>query len=110
ASYCDPNLALFYYEMNQKQAYDMRIKALLKVYPIHQRQTWKVAVTLASTGNYQEALNRFRALCKGFVTGQLSYYKWYSVTAYHLGLTDKATALWEEGCRKHPKLTEENRS
>ncbi|HLR40429.1 MAG TPA: hypothetical protein VK091_02065 [Virgibacillus sp.] len=110
ALYCHTNLALFYYEMNQKQAYETRIQALLNVYPIHEQQKLKVAVTLARTGNFQEALVRFRSLSKGFVTGQLSYYKWYSVTAYHLGLTDKATALWEEGCRKHPKLTEENKS
>src|SRR5690625_6371409 len=85
ALYCHTNLALFYYEMNQKQAYETRIQALLNVYPIHEQQKLKVAVTLARTGNYQEALVRFRSLSKGFVTGQLSYYKWYSVTAYHLG-------------------------
>src|SRR5699024_183073 len=78
ALYCHTNLALFYYEMNQKQAYETRIQALLNVYPIHEQQKLKVAVTLARTGNFQEALVRFRSLSKGFVTGQLSYYKWYS--------------------------------
>lgn len=109
ALYCHTNLALFYYKINQKQAYETRIQALLNVYPIHEQQKLKVAVTLARTGNYQEALNRFHSLTKGVVTGQLSYYKWYSITSYHLGFLNKAAALWDEGCRKHPKLSTENR-
>lgn len=105
--YCHTNLALFYYETNQKQAYETSIQALLNVYPIHEQQKLRIAIILARTGHYQEAYFRFRSLIKGVVTSQLSYYKWYSMTAFHVGATAKAATLWEEGCKKHPKLSKE---
>lgn len=104
--YCHTNLALFFHELNEKEAYEKNIQALLNVYPIHEQQKLRIAVTLARTGYFQDAYARFRSL-HGTVTHQLSYYKWYSTAAYYIGVSSKATALWEEGCRKHPNLSKE---
>lgn len=102
--YCHTNLALFFYELNEKEAYETSIQALLNVYPIHEQQKLRIAVTLARTGYSRDAYIRFRSL-HGTVTRQLSYYKWYSTAAYYMGVSSKAAALWEEGCKKHPKLS-----
>ncbi|MFD1038841.1 tetratricopeptide repeat protein [Virgibacillus byunsanensis] len=107
--YSHINLAIFYYERNQMQEYVPHIQTLLNVYPIHEQQKLKIATTLARTEYYKEAYSRFRMLVKGLISGHLSYYRWYSITAFHLGETSKALALWEEGCKKHPNLSKEDR-
>ncbi len=105
--YSYTNLALFFYELDEKEGYESAIQALLNIYPIHEQQKLRIAAALAGTGYYEEACRRFQSL-KGIVTGQLSYYKWYSVTVYHLGKTDKAAALWAEGMKRHPSLVNES--
>ncbi|MBP1969416.1 tetratricopeptide (TPR) repeat protein [Virgibacillus natechei] len=105
--YSHTNLALFYYELNQKQAYERNIQALLNVYPIHEQQKLRIAVTLARTGYYQDAYNRFRSLIKSSVNNHVSYYRWYSIASYHVGKQDAALALWEEGSKKHSQLANE---
>ncbi|GGA67392.1 tetratricopeptide repeat protein [Ornithinibacillus halotolerans] len=105
--YSHTNLALFYYETNQDTEYKQHISALLNIYPIHEQQKLRIAVTLARTGFLQEAYNRFRMLNKSIVKSHISYYRWYSTTAYRLGEPAKALNLWEEGCRKHPNLSKE---
>lgn len=103
--YSHTNLAIFYYELDRIKEYEQHIQGLLNVYPIHGEQKLRLAVTLAKTGLYEEAYTRFRKLPKGTVKHHLSYFKWYSVTAYKVGNTEKALSLWEEGCRKHPGLS-----
>ncbi|HLR65691.1 tetratricopeptide repeat protein [Virgibacillus alimentarius] len=105
--YCHTNLALFFYKLNKKEAYKANIQALLNVYPIHEQQQLRIAITLVRTGYYKEAYQRFCMLSKGIVTDQLSYYRWFSVAAFHMGKTFKATSIWEEGCRKYPQLSQE---
>lgn len=102
------NLAVFYFELGKTKAYQMHIQILLNVYPIHEQQKLRVAVTLARTGEILEAYKRFRTLSKGIVKNHKSYYKWYSYAAYQLGEPSRALSLWEEGCKKHPALSEEN--
>ncbi|MBP1947930.1 tetratricopeptide repeat protein [Virgibacillus litoralis] len=101
------NLAVFYYELGRIQEYERHIKGLLNVYPMHEQQKLRIAVTLARTGVYHEAYARFCKLSKSIVKNHLSYYKWYSVTAYKLGEPSKSLSLWEEGCKKHPNLSQE---
>ncbi|MFC4557487.1 tetratricopeptide repeat protein [Virgibacillus kekensis] len=103
------NLAIFYYELGQKQEYESHIQALLNVYPMHEQQKLRVAVTLARTGVYHEAYARFRRLNNGLVKHHISYFKWYSTAAYKLGDESKAISLWEEGCRKHKTLSRQER-
>ncbi|MBP2078945.1 tetratricopeptide repeat protein [Oceanobacillus polygoni] len=108
ALYSHINLALFYYEMNEKQKYEKHIHVLNNIYPIHEQQKLRIAVTFSRTGNHEEAFARFRSLIKEKVKNHLSYYKWYSVSAYQTGDPGKALALWEEGCKKHPTLSQED--
>ncbi len=103
------NLAVFYYELEKTKEYETHIQALLNVYPIHEQQKLRVAVTLARTDVYYEAYARFRNLSKGLVKNHVSYYKWYSIAAYNLGEPSKANSLWEEGCKKHKSLSKEER-
>ncbi|WP_010532148.1 hypothetical protein [Lentibacillus jeotgali] len=101
------NLAMFYYETGRIKEYERHIKGLLNVYPIHEHQKLKIAVTLAATGVYEQAYDRFSKLSKQLVKSHLAYYKWYSIAAYKLGRPSKALSLWEEGCQKHPALADE---
>lgn len=98
------NLALFYYEVNQKKEYEAKIRKLLNVYPIHSDQQIKLAVTLAKTGNYSEAFERFNKINRGMARGHLSYYKWFSFAAFHSNEKGVAEELWKEGCLKHQAL------
>ncbi|MBT2216137.1 hypothetical protein KK120_09915 [Virgibacillus dakarensis] len=101
------NLAIFYNEMEQKAEREKYLQALQNVYPIQEQQKLRIAVTLARTGNFQEANKRFRALLKGIVKNHPSYYRWYSVSLYQAGALSSALALWKEGCGRHPKLAKE---
>jgi tetratricopeptide (TPR) repeat protein len=105
--YSMTNLAVFYYEQRNKPEYEKYIQALLNIYPMHEQQKLKVAVTLAKTGFHAQAYRRFRLLKKGIVKGHPSYYRWYSKMIYQQGFHEKAQTLWEEGLRKHPKLINE---
>ncbi|RKQ35552.1 tetratricopeptide repeat protein [Oceanobacillus halophilus] len=102
------NLAVFYYELNDIEKCNKYIQSLLNVYPIHEQQKLRVAVTLARTANYNEAYNRFRSIAKGKVKNHASYYRWYSITAFHIGEPAKALQYWKEGCNLHPHLANES--
>ncbi|WP_249871285.1 tetratricopeptide repeat protein [Oceanobacillus saliphilus] len=105
--YSHINLALYYYEKGMKEEYQNHIQALLNIYPIHEQQKLRIAITLARTGFHKEAYSRFRTIPKEKVNSHLSYFKWYSVAAFQKGDPGKALAIWEEGCRRHPKLSKE---
>lgn len=101
------NLAVFYHGWNQRKEFELHIHALKNVYPVHEQQKLRIAVTFAQTGFHEEAYARFRAIDEKQVKNHLSYYKWYSVAAYKLGKPSKALSIWEQGCRWHPVLAEE---
>ncbi|WP_234400663.1 tetratricopeptide repeat protein [Virgibacillus senegalensis] len=105
--FCLTNLAVFYHLTGETDKAVTHIEALLNVYPIHSQQKLRVAVTLARTGYYQQAVHRFKTLPKSSLQGHASYYKWYSVAAYHTGHPSKALMLWEEGCKRHPFLSKD---
>ncbi|GAB4072901.1 hypothetical protein GCM10028778_05760 [Barrientosiimonas marina] len=100
------NLALFYHQIGQMAEYNNYITPLLNVYPIHEQQKLRIAVTFARTGVYKWAFGRFQTLNKPQVQSHQAYYKWYSLAAYQIGQTSKAASLWEEGCQKHPALAD----
>lgn len=104
---CHLNLALFYYELKMNEEYHLHIQALLNVYPIHEQQKLRIAVTLSRTNNHAEALIRFQSLAKGKVMGHPSYFRWYALTAYRSGERTKAASIWQEGCKRHPNLLSE---
>lgn len=101
------NLAYFYYEQGNKEAYEWYISALLNIYPIHEHQKLRLAVTLVQTGYNEEAYRRFNLLNKSMVTSHISYYRWFSLAAYRVGLEEKAEKIWSEGCSKHHSLQKE---
>lgn len=105
--HCHNNLAIFYYETGRTGEYEKHIRALLNVYPIHEQQKLRIAVTLARTGVYELAYSRFKMLAKQQLKNHLSYFKWFSITAYHLGEPSKALSLWKEGCQRHQMLADQ---
>lgn len=107
ALYSHTNLAIFYYELGDRVEYQRHIRALLKIYPMHEQQKLRIAITLARTGYLEEANVRFQMLDKAIVKSHISYYRWYSMTAYRRGEPAKALSLWEEGCHRYPKLANE---
>ncbi|MGY0693561.1 tetratricopeptide repeat protein [Virgibacillus sp. FSP13] len=101
------NLAVFYCELDQKVECEKHIQSLQNVYPIQEQQKLRIAVTLARTGMYREAVMRFRTLVKRVVKNHPSYYRWFSIASYHEGDQAKAMSLWKEGCRQHSVLANE---
>lgn len=98
------NLALFYYEQNNREQYEHYINILLNVYPIHEHQKLRVATVLSKTGYYNEAVERYQVITKSMVKSHLSYFKWYSKALVHIDCPKKAESVWEEGCSYHPEL------
>src|SRR5699024_614856 len=96
------NLAIFYHSMQLFPEYEAHIQSILNVYPIYEEQKLRIAIALAKTGKYTDAFLRFRTLSKRNMTDYLSYYKWYSISAYQIGSIEKADTLKKEGCRIHP--------
>ncbi|MFC2947235.1 tetratricopeptide repeat protein [Virgibacillus sediminis] len=105
--YSHTNLALFYHQLGEEEKARHHINVLQNVYPIHEQQKLRIAVTLAKTGHYMEAYQRFRPLMKNQMKSHLSYFQWYSIASYRVGEPSKALSLWEEGCKRHPKLSKE---
>ncbi|MEN1967287.1 tetratricopeptide repeat protein [Lentibacillus sp. N15] len=101
------NLAIFCHAHNQRAECETYVQALLHVYPIQEQQKLRIAVTLAKIGLHADAVPRFHMLAKGIVKNHPSYYRWYSRSLSQVGNTEKALKLWEEGCKKHPKLVRE---
>lgn len=101
------NLVMFYYETGRKKEYEWHLNQLLNVYPMREQQKLRVAVTFARTGAFNQAYSRFKQLAKWQLKSHLSYFKWYSITAYNLGEPAKALSLWKEGCKRHPQLAEQ---
>ncbi|MRG84734.1 tetratricopeptide repeat protein [Salinibacillus xinjiangensis] len=98
------NLATFYYEMGEFERSEGYIEQLQNVYPIHEQQSLKIASALAHTEHFEWAYERFEQLSKAKLKNHMSYFRWYSRTAYQIGLETKAKELWKEGCRRHPFL------
>ncbi|SFD96172.1 Tetratricopeptide repeat-containing protein [Lentibacillus persicus] len=101
------NLTMFYYESGRIKDYERHINALSNVYPMHEQQKLRIAVTFARTGAFKWAHARFKQLAKWKLKNHKTYFKWYSITAFQLGEPSKALALWKEGCKRHPQLAEE---
>ncbi|RLL46626.1 hypothetical protein D8M04_05315 [Oceanobacillus piezotolerans] len=106
--YSHANLAIFYYETGDLDAYQAHIGVLENIYPMHEQQKLRLAVTFARTGNYQAAYQRFLKLGKGSVKNHPSFFRWYSISAYQVGEPSKALELWQEGCKRHPLLGQES--
>ncbi|WP_163579049.1 tetratricopeptide repeat protein [Gracilibacillus saliphilus] len=95
------NLACFYaHEANQERL-QYYTGLLDNIYPIHEQQKLRIAVTFAQIGLYEKALYRFKLLHKSKLKGHPSYYRWFSTCQYYLGLKEMAQHLWEEGCKQH---------
>lgn len=107
ALYSFLNLANFHLEREDEQEYDYYIGILLNIYPIHDHQKLRLAIILAKAGYHHEAYRRFSLLSKEMVTTHTSYYRWFSKVSYCTGKEKKSRYLWEEGCKKHPKLKKE---
>ncbi|WP_181349649.1 lipopolysaccharide assembly protein LapB [Thalassobacillus sp. CUG 92003] len=101
------NLALFYSVIDSPDRARVHIQNLLNVYPILNQQRFAIAEVLTKTGYYSEAVARFRKLKNTHLQRRRGYFKWYSIAVYHTGNPSKALGLWEEGCRRHPELSEE---
>ncbi|WP_231735261.1 tetratricopeptide repeat protein [Gracilibacillus massiliensis] len=101
------NLAIFYSHENDEEKRDYFTAMLENIYPIHEQQKLRIAVTFAQIGLYQQALDRFKMLHKSKLKGHPSYYRWYSTCQYYLGMEDAAIRLWKEGCKQHNILSQQ---
>lgn len=95
------NLAIFYAHETDKEKLKYYTEMLDNIYPIHEQQKLRIAVTLTQIGLYEKALLRFKMLHKSKLKGHPSYYRWYSTCQYFLGMEETAQRLWDEGCRQH---------
>ncbi|UOQ48259.1 tetratricopeptide repeat protein [Gracilibacillus caseinilyticus] len=101
------NLAIFYglEQNNEKSNYYTNM--LENIYPIHEQQKLRIAVTFTQIGLYDKALPRFKMLHKSKLKGHPSYYRWYSTCQYYLGMKEEAEQLWREGCKHFQILAEQ---
>lgn len=102
--YVRTNLILFYYQREEFDKVDLLQQTITNIYPIHEQQKLRIASTLAQIKQYQIAYPRFMRLTKAKVKGHISYYKYFSITAFQLGDKVRAEQIWLEGCRQHPLL------
>ncbi|MDX8044663.1 tetratricopeptide repeat protein [Gracilibacillus sp. S3-1-1] len=101
------NLAIFYAYENKEERLTMCMERLDNVYPVHEEQKLRLAVTFTQIGLHEKALHRFRLLRKSKLKGHPSYYRWYSTCQYYLGMEQAANDLWQEGCKQHNILAVE---
>ncbi|WP_066192384.1 MULTISPECIES: tetratricopeptide repeat protein [Gracilibacillus] len=101
------NLTVFYHDIKEQEKTDGFIALLDNIYPLHEQQKLRMAVTFAHVGLYQKALQRFKLLHKSKLKGHPSYYKWFSLCHYQAGTSVMADRLWEEGCRQHQVLADQ---
>lgn len=100
------NLALFHHSLGEEDSAMVYAEKLQKVFPIHEQLKLRIAVTFARIGQYDIAYERFCKLNKEMLKNHLSFYRWYSIAAYHCGCPSKAVKIWKEGCRRYPVLAE----
>lgn len=105
--YSHMNLAVFYYEIGEKELAEACIEPLLHLYPMLEQQKLRIAVTLAKTNYLTEAKIRFRKLKSSFVKSHPSYYRWYAFCLTQLAEEEHAKSLWAEGLKRHPELAAE---
>lgn len=101
------NLAIFYYELNDPDRSKFMVNVLQNVYPIHEMEKFLLAIVMAKTKNFAEACARFRTLTDPSVTVYVSYYKWYSYSAYHSGKVKLANQIWKKACQQFSHLHSE---
>ncbi|MFQ3544874.1 tetratricopeptide repeat protein [Halobacillus rhizosphaerae] len=101
------NLAKFLLLQGNDDEAMVHVNRLRNVFPMHDQQKLAVAEILTRAGYYEEAIDRFRKLGNKQVVKRRVYFKWYSIAIYHTGNPSKALQLWEKGCQKFPKLSEE---
>ncbi|WP_035722836.1 tetratricopeptide repeat protein [Gracilibacillus boraciitolerans] len=99
------NLAIFYTLKGNKEVSKYYTDMLVNIYPIHEQQKLRIAVTFAQIGLYEKAMDRFKMLRKSKLKGHPSYYRWYSTCQYYLGMEESAFRLWNEGCKQHSILS-----
>lgn len=104
--YAHIHLAVFYFTI-QSPEYKAHIQTILNVYPIYEEQKLRIAIALAKTEHYHDAYLRFRMLSKGKMKHYRSYYRWFSIAAYHVDAFAKAQSLKKEGGKLHPGLYNE---
>ncbi|GGM36286.1 hypothetical protein GCM10011351_22960 [Paraliobacillus quinghaiensis] len=101
------NLILFYNELQEFEKVDILLKSIANIYPIHEQQKLRIATTLAHIKHYKTAYARFSLLAKSKLKGHISYFKYYSTTAFQVGDMQRAKKIWHEGCKQHTVLQQE---
>ncbi|ENH96007.1 hypothetical protein J416_13054 [Gracilibacillus halophilus YIM-C55.5] len=101
------NLAIFYYYQEDSDKLEPITNTLVNIYPMHEQQKLRLAMTLSQIGFVEEAYQRYQSLSKDIVKNHASFYRWYSACCYGLGKIERAYQIWEEGCRKHDILSKQ---
>ncbi|WP_067840241.1 tetratricopeptide repeat protein [Amphibacillus sediminis] len=101
------NLAVFHYEQNQTEQAKHYLEELVNIHPIHIEQALRVAITFVHLGCYNQGFQRLSRLPKARLKNHLSYFRALAKAAHGLGRTLVAEQVWQEGCRLHHELTNE---
>ncbi|MGM8366060.1 tetratricopeptide repeat protein [Virgibacillus sp. W0181] len=103
------NLSVYFYEINEQQSFLSMTNVLRNVYPINEEKKLQMAITLSKTALYDEAYARFCLIKNPTVKNQISYYRWFSLAAYHAGKVEIADTIFKKGCQHYPNLKAEEK-
>lgn len=101
-------LIFFYAALGEDNLAHSHVLSFKNVYPMHEEQALKIAISYTVTGLYEEALHRFKMLSKNKVRHYLDYYRYFALTLYHSGEEAQAKEQFNEGQQLHQALKGEN--
>ena len=97
------NLAVFLYYEQQYEELEELLTALDKVQPIHFEHRYKLGVTYAFVGRYDQAFPILRQLQKYGYDGDSAFYYWLAKSAHFTGNVKVALDAWAHLTRENPE-------
>ncbi|MBM7648751.1 tetratricopeptide (TPR) repeat protein [Bacillus ectoiniformans] len=97
------NLAVFmYYEKKYGMLKEL-VNVLRKIHPMTLDQQFKLGVTFALIGQFEDAYRWLKKLYKNGYDGEPSFYYWLSHSAYFTGHHETAKAVWKQVLKLSPE-------
>ncbi|KMY55423.1 hypothetical protein AC623_16975 [Bacillus sp. FJAT-27231] len=97
------NLAVFFFYEKQYGLLRQLVDLLRKTYPLLPEQQFKLGVTFALIGQYEDAYRWLKKLHKSGFEGEPAFYYWLSHSAYFSGRQEAAEKAWKQMLRISPE-------
>ncbi|MEK4028054.1 tetratricopeptide repeat protein [Pseudobacillus sp. FSL P4-0506] len=97
------NLAVFFFYEKQYGLLRQLVDLLRKTYPLLPEQQFKLGVTFALIGQYEDAYRWLKKLQKSGFEGEPAFYYWLSHSAYFSGRQEAAENAWKHILKMSPE-------